>query len=74
MGDYEMEISRTIWDNKHGTTVVVKPDGDGLGLVDIVQSETRNRITISPEEARLVADALCACADEIEDTAVGASA
>ena len=66
MADCEIEVSRSIWNNKHGHKIVVKPDGDGLGLIDIIQEETKNIITLSTEEARLVAAAVLATADELD--------
>lgn len=65
MSDYEMEVSRTIWNNKHGTSIVVKPDGDGLGLIEINQKDG-GTITITVDEAQLVSDALLATAIELE--------
>jgi hypothetical protein len=63
MFDYETEITRTIWNNKHGTKIIVKPDADG-GLIEI---EGDGKIIIfTVEAARLVAAALLATADEVE--------
>lgn len=66
MADCEMEISRTIWSHKYNTKIVVKPDGDGLGLVEIVKSDSSSCFIISTEEARLLAAALLATATEVE--------
>lgn len=61
---YETEITRTVWDNKHGEKVIVKPDGDSLGLVEIISNG--NFILLQPAVARLVAAALMATAEEVE--------
>lgn len=63
----EVEVSRTIWNNKLGTSIVVKPDGDGLGLVSINQDGTT--ITLTVDEARLVSDALLATAIDLQEVA-----
>ena len=34
-GKYELESQYVIWDNRHGSKVVVKEDADGLGLTEI---------------------------------------
>lgn len=67
---YSLEIVRQIWDDKAGDRIEVLPDRDGLDLVEIRYRTDDNRIgsTIAfmPKQARLVADALKACADELE--------
>lgn len=63
MSDYETEITRTIWNNKIGCKVVVKPDADG-SLVEVTQST--NILVFTAEESRLVAAALLATATEVE--------
>lgn len=70
MADCETEVSRSIWNNKFGHRIVVKPDGDGLGLIEIVQEETKAIITLSTEEARLVAAAVLATADELDEDTI----
>lgn len=66
MADYEIEISRTIWDNRRGVkSIVVKPDGDSLGLVEIVFKDGTSKV-ITPDEANLLSIALLATATEIE--------
>lgn len=65
MPAYEMEISRTIWDNKHGEKIVVKPGSDALGLIDVLNG-AGCVLTMQPAAARLLAAALAATADEVE--------
>lgn len=64
MPDYEIEVTRTIWNNKLGKTIIVKPDSDSLGLIDIKQED--RTITITTDEAVLLSAALLATATEVE--------
>lgn len=63
MADYEVDITRTIWNNKYGTKIIIKPDADGT-LVEVIGPDGEMTFTI--EEARLLAPALLATATEIE--------
>jgi hypothetical protein len=51
-----------VWDDKHGDRVEVGPDRDGLELVEIRcytdSGEIGDRITMTPERAILVAQAI----------------
>lgn len=60
---FETTITRTIWNNVCGSNVVVKPDGDALGLVEV--SGSSGSIVMYPDEARLVADAIRSCANDV---------
>lgn len=59
---FELEASYTVYDNKHGSKIVVKKDGDGLGLVELLvyddDGKELTRSTFTVAEARLVARAL----------------
>ena len=70
MGEFTMETVREIWDDKHGSRVDVGPDRDGLNLVELrcVSDDGKmgDRIVMKPEQARLVAEAIRLCADELE--------
>lgn len=73
---YSMETMREIWDDKNDDCVEVGPDRDALGMVEI-RFKTDNgaigeRIGFSPDRARLVAQAMLACADELDTADEGA--
>jgi hypothetical protein len=59
--------------DSHHEALRVRPDADGLGLVSLTMHDASNpdgpalaTIVMVPMAARLVADALRLCADEIE--------
>ena len=60
---YELEIHRRVYDNRDGSLVMIKPDGDGLGLIEVVQGD--QRIVLAREQAYLVAEAITSTADEL---------
>ena len=67
---YEMETLREIWPTKgEGERIEIGPDRDGLKLVEIRQKEPNGtisgRITVEPEAAKLIAEALLLCAAEL---------
>jgi hypothetical protein len=67
---YSMETMREIWDDKHGDCVEVGPDRDGLDMVEI-RCKTDDgamgpRMSLPAEKARLVAQAMIACADDLD--------
>lgn len=65
--DFEIETVRRIVDNDGNfDDIEVKPDSDALGLVEIFCKETSDRYVMFPPQARLVAQALMLCADEVE--------
>ncbi len=49
-----LELSWSLWNDEDGTRLVVCPDGDGLGLVEIRRVEADQRIaehiTVAPDE------------------------
>ena len=66
---YELEVHRKVYDNQHGSNIIVRPDRDALGLVEIILEEngvlTKHAIIMDPEQALIVAKALSDCAQEI---------
>lgn len=65
--EFEIETLRRVVDNTGKLdSIEVKPDSDALGLVEIVCLETGARYLMKPEQARLVAQAMTLCADELE--------
>ena len=62
---YELERQFYVWDNKHGDCVVIRPDGDGLGLVEMYYMDSTGKKTffppLNPEWAEKVAEGLVAC-------------
>jgi hypothetical protein len=65
MADYETDIVHVVWNNKLGSKITVSPDGDGLGLIEVRHSDHEESLVMTPEEARLVAEAMLACAEDI---------
>ena len=67
---YSMETMREIWDDKHGDCVEVGPDRDALGMVEIRyktdDGAIGSRVSFQAERARLVAQAVLQCADEMD--------
>jgi hypothetical protein len=70
---FSTEVVRKVYDDEDGVYIQVGPDGDGLDLVELRVSDEESkkyygdvRITLYPAQARLLADALLACADEME--------
>jgi hypothetical protein len=66
---YSTETMREIWDDKTGEKVEVGPDRDALGMVEI-RCKTgagviTTRLAFPADEARLVAQAMLVCADEL---------
>lgn len=74
---YEVEKQFYVWDNKHGDCVVIRPDGDGLGLVEMYYmdkgGEKRFFPPITTEWAEKVAEAIQECASTIEATSLNKS-
>ena len=63
---YTIENHVRIYDDKNGDFIQVKPDADGLGLVEISRScdgKMENNICVSPEEALLLAKAIIQCVE-----------
>ena len=67
---YSTEIVREIWNDDTGERVCVGPDRDGLDLLEIRQmtddGKVGQSITLTPDQARLVAAAMYECADELD--------
>jgi hypothetical protein len=70
---FSTEVVRKIWDDEDGVYVQVGPDGDSLDLVELrTVDETSEqfygkiRFVMHPIQAREVAAAILACADEME--------
>lgn len=65
---FETNVIRNIYDNENGHHMTVRPDVDGLGLVEINgREEFGGRIAIQPEMAKELARAILACAAEIAE-------
>jgi len=66
---YTMELIRKIWNDKTGESLEVGPDSDSNGLVEVRsrddQGKIMNRLSMTPEQALLVAEAIKACSLEI---------
>ena len=63
----ETDVVRLIHHNDSGHHLVVKPDDDGLGIVEIDgKEEFGGRLLLSPGMARQVALAMVACANELD--------
>ena len=67
---HKLEIMREIWpDHGYGEYLEIGPDRDGTELVEIRQKEPDGkisaRISVCPDAARLLANALTACAEEL---------
>jgi len=67
---YSTEIVRKIYDDKTGDMLEIGPDADGLDMVAIFYGyegqKKEQRISMPPDQARLVAAAIVQCADELE--------
>jgi hypothetical protein len=69
MSKFTVERTVRIWNDTEGESTLVCPDGDGLGLIEIrslsKNEEITRRITVSREEAVLLAAALAEyCGDD----------
>ena len=67
---FKMEIRREIRNNEDATCYEIGPDTDGLNCVEIryrgEDGIVKERMTFPIELARLIADALFSCADELK--------
>jgi len=67
-GDFSLETVREVWNNKSGERIEVGPDRDALDLIEIryygPDDKIISRITLTLENAPLVAKAILACAEE----------
>jgi hypothetical protein len=55
---FSLEVVYEIWDDRDGNKIEVGPDRDGLGLVEIRDQESKVRLTLPLDKARLLATAL----------------
>lgn len=58
---FSLEIKYEIWDDESGSRIEVGPDRDSLGLIEIRLHEagkTLDRISMTVEQAKLVAQAI----------------
>lgn len=66
---FTLEILREVWDDESGDHIEIGPDRDGLGCIEIrykdKNGKIEERMTFHPEMARLVAQAVLKCADEL---------
>jgi hypothetical protein len=69
MGRFSMETVYNVWDDDHGEKISVGPDSDALGLVEIIDHETKSRLTMPADKARLLASALLKAAADAESEA-----
>lgn len=66
--NYETDVVRIVHDNEHGTNIKIKPDSDGLGLVEVDGGADYGRVVVAPALALHVAAAIRACAIEMGAT------
>jgi hypothetical protein len=70
---YEIETHLRVYDNRHGDHIIVRPDGDGLGAVQLtLVSESDPRTEDSfvigpPEKAELVAWAILRLCEDMKE-------
>lgn len=63
---FEIETVRKVFDNENGEHIVVGPDVDGLGLLTIDgKDHYGGRLSMSPEMAIVLAEAIAAAAQEM---------
>ena len=62
MSEYSLETMFQIWNDKHGERIEVRPDRDGLNLVEVVSFDGTGkeevRMTFTQSQANLVATAM----------------
>ena len=63
---FTTDVIRKVWNDTDGTSHTVRPDSDGLDLVQLDSEEMMSFMIFTPEAARWVGDALIACANEME--------
>lgn len=62
---FETVVIRKVYDNMDGTSITVRSDVDGLGLVEVDGGAEYGRIVMAPALAVEVAKAVQECASEI---------
>lgn len=60
-----LEVFRRVYDNASGDFYQVRPDSDGLGLIEVSVSTGDEYFRFTVEEARLIAKAIALCAEEV---------
>jgi hypothetical protein len=60
------EVFRRVYNDQTGDYIEVRPDRDGLDLVEIHDPDGDRRINFPPEIARAVAKAMLMLADDLE--------
>jgi hypothetical protein len=59
---FSLETRKEIWNDETSDKLTVGPDADGLGCIEIKEldanGKTLSRITMPPEQAKLVAQAI----------------
>ena len=67
MSEYRREVVIEIWNDTIGDFIVVRPDREGLDMVEVVYRDNEGRITgrllFTAEQAVLVSQALLDCVD-----------
>jgi len=63
---FTLEKHMRVYDDDTGTYVEVREDSDALELIEIEQSETKQRITMPIEQARLLCKGIEEVAQHIE--------
>lgn len=70
-GKYEMETHKSIYNNETGERIVVRPDRDGLDLVEVIlyddQDKEFNAVTFTKDQSILIAKALTEIANSIKE-------
>ena len=68
---YEIEVVRKVFDNENGMHIKVRPDCDGLGLVEIEGGEEYGGcLRVSPQHAVFLAAAIERCAFDMGAEAI----
>ncbi len=66
---YTTETHRRVYDDKNGSFITVRPDCDGLGLIEIDGGKDYGRVVLDADHAREVAKAILSCAQELQSVA-----
>lgn len=69
MSRHTLEKIMRVYNDDHGDYIEVREDTDGLELIEIQQSENKQRVVMTIEQARLVCKAVEAVAQFVETRA-----
>ena len=69
MSRHTLEKIMRVYNDDHGDYVEVREDADGLELIEIQQSENKQRVVMTIEQARLVCKAVEEVAQFVENRA-----